>query len=317
MPWLSPLTGRPWPSLKGSSKCFHCLNCCIFFPGIECSLHPHFSSIVTNLTRKSAESPSKQSKLSQEMPNWTCFWASVKSLRTHLTDTFLIARDRSLCGICEQKMTDGTSVTEFIAGWAYKTGDLGFHGQVAIKCNSKVLDRVRQGNRCTTYRYKVWEGKREKDLDFQSEDIIIASVLSSFSLSLFSVIQDLMSSIHCCIERKRSGIWWGGADFWSWVISVRVMNDGVLFNYSRKRSCLENEKDRSKDWSLWNTERDGSWLGCVAMDADRLSAVCKVGWKPVEGRALSLRCIFLPFFRPLRPSVQVNRAARDKGHLLL
>ena len=55
------------------------------------------------------------------------------------------------------------------------------------------------------------------------------------------------------------------------------MKDGVLFNYSRKRSCIENEKNRSKDWSLWNTERDGSWLRCVAMDADRLSAVCKVG----------------------------------------
>ena len=67
------------------------------------------------------------------------------------------------------------------------------------------------------------------------------------------------------------------------LVSVWVMKDGVLFNHSRKKSCLENEKDGSKDWSPWNTERDGSWLGCVAMDADRLSAVCNVGWKPVEG----------------------------------
>ena len=61
-----------------------------------------------------------------------------------------------------------------------------------VKCNTKVLDRVRQENRCTTYSYKVWEGKRERDLDFRPEDTIIASVLSSFSLSLFNVIQDLM-----------------------------------------------------------------------------------------------------------------------------
>ena len=106
---------------------------------------------------------------------------------------------------------------------------------------------------------KSWKEK-ERDLDFRPENTIIASVLSSFSLSLFNVIQDLMSSIHfCIIERKRSGIWWGGCRLLELrVVSVWVMKDGVLFNYSRKRSCIENEKDRSKDWSLWNTERDGS-----------------------------------------------------------
>ena len=48
--------------------------------------------------------------------------------------------------------------------------------------------------------------EKERDLDFRPEDPIVASVLSSFSLSLFNVIQDLMSSIHFCKERKRSGI---------------------------------------------------------------------------------------------------------------
>ena len=48
--------------------------------------------------------------------------------------------------------------------------------------------------------------EKERDLDFRPEDRIIASVLSSFSLSLFNIIQDFMSSIHFCIERKRSGI---------------------------------------------------------------------------------------------------------------
>ena len=55
------------------------------------------------------------------------------------------------------------------------------------------------------------------------------------------------------------------------------MKDGVLFNYSRKGSCIENEKDRFRDCFLWNTERNGSWLGCISMDADRLSAICNVG----------------------------------------
>ena len=53
----------------------------------------------------------------------------------------------------------------------------------------------------------VKSGKeKERDLDFRPEHTIIASVFSSFSLSLFNVIQDLMSSIHFCLERKRSGI---------------------------------------------------------------------------------------------------------------
>ena len=105
-------------------------------------------------------------------------------------------------------------------GWAHQIRDMGFHCQMAIKCNTKVLDRVRQGNRCTIYSYKVWEGKRERYLGFGPEDMIIASVLSSFSWSFFNVIQDLMSSIHFFIERKRSGIWWGGADFWIWESSA-------------------------------------------------------------------------------------------------
>ena len=50
--------------------------------------------------------------------------------------------------------------------------------------------------------------EKEKDLDFLPENFIIASVILIviFSLNLFSVTQDLMSSICFCTERKRSGI---------------------------------------------------------------------------------------------------------------
>ena len=107
---------------------------------------------------------------------------------------------------------------------------------MAIKCNTKVLDRVRQGNKCTTYSYKVWEGKRERELDFRPEDTIIASVLSSFSLSLFSAIQDLMSSIYFCIEEEVRDLMRGCRLLQVRVVSVCVMKDGVLFSHSRKRS---------------------------------------------------------------------------------
>ena len=53
----------------------------------------------------------------------------------------------------------------------------------------------------------IKSGKEQgRDLDFQPEHTIIASVLSSFSLSLFNVIHDLISSLYVCIERNKSGI---------------------------------------------------------------------------------------------------------------
>ena len=53
---------------------------------------------------------------------------------------------------------------------------------------------------------KPGKEKKERDLEFRPKDTIIASVLLSFSLSLLNVIQDLMSPVHFCIEKKRSGI---------------------------------------------------------------------------------------------------------------
>ena len=99
----------------------------------------------------------------------------------------------------------GTNATEFKTGEAYQTGDAKFDGQVTVKCNTKVFDRVRHGDRCTTCSHRAWEGGK-RDLDFLPEDTIIASVLWSLSLSSFAVIQVLTSSIHLCMESKRSGI---------------------------------------------------------------------------------------------------------------
>ena len=78
-----------------------------------------------------------------------------------------------------------------------------------VKWQSSVTPRfLTESDKGTDAQPTVMKSRREKerDLDFRPEDTIIASVLSSFSLSLFNVIQDLMSSSHFCIERKRSGI---------------------------------------------------------------------------------------------------------------
>ena len=64
------------------------------------------------------------------------------------------------------------------------------------------------------------------------------------------------------------------------VINVCVMKNRVLFNDYENRSCVENKET----WRLWNTEWDRSWLRGVAVDTDRLSAVCKVSLKEyIEG----------------------------------
>ena len=54
------------------------------------------------------------------------------------------------------------------------------------------------------YNHRVWEGGRrkeeERDLDSLPGDTFIASVLSSLSLSLFTVIQVLTSPVPFCME---------------------------------------------------------------------------------------------------------------------
>ena len=118
---------------------------------------------------------------------------------------------------------------------------------------------------------------KERDLDFRPEDMIIASVLSLLSLSLFNIIQDLMSSIHFCIERKRSGIWWGGKS---------------AFQLQLKEE-LHRER-RGQVQGLIHLEHRKRWELAQSMDADRLSAVCRVGWKPIEGCALYSEIMMKP-----------------------
>ena len=54
-------------------------------------------------------------------------------------------------------MTDGTNAMEFRICWAYQIGDASLHGQVTTKCNIKVFDSIRHGDRCTTYSHGKWK----------------------------------------------------------------------------------------------------------------------------------------------------------------
>ena len=149
-------------------------------------------------------------------------------------------RDKSLCGICGQKMTDGTNASEFNVSWAYQIGDMGFHCQMAIKCNTNWPRFLTESDKGTDAQPTVTKSGNEKErgLDFWPKDTIIASVLLSFSISWFNVIQDLMSSKHFCIERKRSRIWWGGADIWSWESSAYEWLRTECFSITVERGAV-------------------------------------------------------------------------------
>ena len=103
---------------------------------------------------------------------------------------------KSLCGICGQKMADRTNATEH-TDWRH-----GFSWSSGSQVSHQFLTEPDKGTDALPTVIESGKGK-ERDLDFLPEEKIIASVLSSFSLSLFNVIQDLMSSIHFSIERKR------------------------------------------------------------------------------------------------------------------
>ena len=134
---------------------------------------------------------------------------------------------KSLCGICGQKMADRTNATEH-TDWR-----LGFSWSSGSQVSHQFLTEPDKGTDALPTVIESGKGK-ERDLDFLPEDTIIASVLSS--LSLFSISQDLMSSVHFCVEMKRSGILWGDANSSSESSAYEWWRTGVLFNYSRKRT---------------------------------------------------------------------------------
>ena len=72
------------------------------------------------------------------------------------------AEARVFVAFVDRWWKNGTNATEIKISWAYQNGDVSFHGQVTIKCNNKVFEKVRHGNRCTTYNGRVWEGRRER-----------------------------------------------------------------------------------------------------------------------------------------------------------
>ena len=86
-----------------------------------------------------------------------------------------------------------------------------------VKCNTRVLDS-HTGNRCNSYShcYRVLDlGRKKREIwTFCPRIWSLLQSCCHLVLSLFSVIQDLMSSVHFCMERNRSGTGTGTCVDW-------------------------------------------------------------------------------------------------------
>ena len=77
-----------------------------------------------------------------------------------------------------------------------------------------------------------------------------ASVLSSFSLSWFSVIHVFMSSVHALRSLVRLVTSLRGADFWSCVICEKLMVYRVVSYDIGERRSVQDEENGSSYWAL-------------------------------------------------------------------
>ena len=104
--------------------------------------------------------------------------------------------------------------------------------------------------------------EEERELDFLPEETIIASVVSSLSLSVFTVIHVLTSSMHFSMERRRSGNLTRGRRFLELrVIGAWVMKERVLFNNIGKEMLFKKTKTKAKKNTGPRTAPCGQLLG--------------------------------------------------------
>ena len=125
------------------------------------------------------------------------------------------------------------------------------------------------------HRVTVIESGKEddRDLDFLPQYIIIASVtaLSSLSLNLFTLIQILTPSVHFCMGRRRSGVWWGAEDFWSSESSAYEWWRTECISVTVEREAVYKTKTTTRPRT--DPCRTPNKMGGVAVDTDRVWSV--------------------------------------------
>ena len=143
------------------------------------------------------------------------------------------------------------------------------YDQATIKCHHRKL--LTESDIGTDALPTVTESGKEEESDL---DLLPDQRIQPLARSCCRWVWSL-SSRFWCHQYPSSVIWWGCADFWSRQSSVYEWWRTECFSMTAEREAVYKEY-RSKDWSLWNTEWDGTLLRGVAVDTKRLNVVCKV-----------------------------------------
>jgi len=116
-----------------------------------------------------------------------------------------------------------------------------------------------------------------------------ASVLSSLSLSWFSVINVFMSSVHAssCLVRLVTSL--RGKDFWSCVSSAKSWWFRVISYDIRERCSVQDKENGPQYWALRHTIHELWWWGRRDIDWSELTSVWEIGLKPLECNRLNAK----------------------------
>ena len=122
--------------------------------------------------------------------------------------------------------------------------------------------------------------------------MISASVLPSFSFSLLchprlNVMDTLLHGLNEFIN-----LLWRGRFLQLSVTSKTMKKDRVAVHNIRGRCGIQNEKNRSKDRSLWDSAAAGRWGRVTVVYSYSLSSVCEVRREPVECNIMYAKDMF-------------------------
>ena len=126
------------------------------------------------------------------------------------------------------------TATELKISLTYQVGDVSFHGQMTIKCNSKVFDSQTGEQMHYTHSHRIWEGRREK---------------TRLSTTLFTQALDITVTL-CWLMAPR----WFGGDFSVQMYKICLIIC-TLYLLSSMKCLFSAESKRGYFWSV------GLWRG--------------------------------------------------------
>ena len=116
-----------------------------------------------------------------------------------------------------------------------------------------------------------------------------ASVLSSFSLSWFSIIHVFMLSVHALSSLVRLVTSLRGVDFWSCVSSVKSWWFTVVSYDIGERRSVQDKENGPQYWALRYTVHELWWWRRRVIDWSGLIPVWEVWLKPLECSRLNAK----------------------------